>query len=300
MSVLLHTLNHPTNRGHSLSAAARWMAHNVRRRLVPERERSVTVGDVEIVGPSDHPVINSATYARDGLYDYDLFHCVRALAREGDVFVDVGANIGSYAIVASRYLGPTGAVVAFEPVADQRHFLERNLAGGSAMYHILPVAVADRERSITFEGVGVTTRHLVADAGETRTTTVDDALRRLGLQARPGLMKLDIEGWEPAALVGARSWISSHARALIVEAAGHAHRCPVAWTEAVAMLQEGGFVFVYPDFVRGEIVRFPDPGPVSPRHDYVAVREEALPVLQAAVQEAAASSRKTTARGRER
>src|SRR5688500_587619 len=40
---------------------------------------------------------------------------VRALLREGDSFLDVGANHASYSLLAARIVGPGGAVEAFEP-----------------------------------------------------------------------------------------------------------------------------------------------------------------------------------------
>jgi len=48
------------------------------------------------------------------IYDRKEFSLVKSLLEVGDIFVDVGSNIGIYSILASRWVGPGGQVVAFE------------------------------------------------------------------------------------------------------------------------------------------------------------------------------------------
>ena len=48
--------------------------------------------------------------------------------REGDTVIDIGANFGSFAIVAARKVGPAGRVIAFEPNPDVCERLTRNVA----------------------------------------------------------------------------------------------------------------------------------------------------------------------------
>ena len=44
---------------------------------------------------------------------------VKQLVKEGDSFVDVGANIGTYTLAAAMAVGPTGTVESFEPDSPQ-------------------------------------------------------------------------------------------------------------------------------------------------------------------------------------
>lgn len=55
-------------------------------------------------------------------------HLLRSLA-PGDVFVDVGANLGWYSLLAARCVGPAGRVLAFEPAPHILPLLEGNVAG---------------------------------------------------------------------------------------------------------------------------------------------------------------------------
>jgi FkbM family methyltransferase len=54
--------------------------------------------------------------------------CLERVLSPGSVFVDVGANIGIYTLVASRIVGDTGRVIAFEPSAQSFPILQRNIA----------------------------------------------------------------------------------------------------------------------------------------------------------------------------
>jgi len=52
---------------------------------------------------------------------------VSAFLRPGDVFVDVGANIGLFSVTAANRVGDTGKVYAFEPAAKTFHRLSENI-----------------------------------------------------------------------------------------------------------------------------------------------------------------------------
>ena len=77
--------------------------------------------------------------------------------REGDIVVDVGANVGLFALFASRRVGARGAVLAFEPAPDTFECLERNIAeecaarpngaAGAGRVFAQRIAVSDQRRS---------------------------------------------------------------------------------------------------------------------------------------------------------
>ena len=53
-----------------------------------------------------------------GLLELPVQEAMRRLLGPGDVFYDVGANVGFFALAGARQVGPAGAVYAFEPVAE--------------------------------------------------------------------------------------------------------------------------------------------------------------------------------------
>lgn len=76
-----------------------------------------------------HPNDNYLTQSivNDGVYEPTETALVRKILKEGDVFIDVGANIGWYSVHAARLVGPRGQVVAFEPEPNNLHLLRKNV-----------------------------------------------------------------------------------------------------------------------------------------------------------------------------
>src|SRR5689334_17792000 len=62
-----------------------------------------------------------------GTYEPNTLCVVQALLRPGDCFIDVGANVGLFSLVASRWVGPAGHVYSFEPSAREYEALRDNL-----------------------------------------------------------------------------------------------------------------------------------------------------------------------------
>ncbi|MHB8285716.1 MAG: FkbM family methyltransferase, partial [Caulobacteraceae bacterium] len=52
---------------------------------------------------------------------------VRSLVAAGDHFIDIGANIGWFTVLASTLVGPSGRVTAFEPRPETRLYLEQTV-----------------------------------------------------------------------------------------------------------------------------------------------------------------------------
>ncbi len=140
--------------------------------------------------------------------------------RGGDTVADVGAHIGLYTLQAARAAGPAGHVVAFEPAPANRRVLERNIAAnGYANVTVVDAAVSD---SAGFDSLSLSTdnsgdhsiarSHPGAEQSVTvPTVTLDDYFA----ERAPEVIKMDIQGAEPAALAGARRTIARAARLVL-------------------------------------------------------------------------------------
>jgi FkbM family methyltransferase len=85
-----------------------------------------------------------------GCWEPDESWVLRALLRPGDVFVDVGANVGYFSLLAASIVGPTGGVIAFEPTPSTLEVLRQNVAlNGLKNVQIRGEAVLDRECTVT-------------------------------------------------------------------------------------------------------------------------------------------------------
>ncbi len=182
---------------------------------------------------------------------------LRALDRllsPGNVFIDVGANIGLYALKAARLVGPTGRVLAFEPGAEAYDHLVANLAMNAYPWAApMKVAASDAAGQAVLHHVPLghdpQAFSLIANARATdgevvETVTLDSLIDRAGL-TRVDLIKIDVEGAEPLVIAGARDLLARLRPAVIFEcnahinAGGEAGAAGEAWT----MLSSAGYRF---------------------------------------------------------
>lgn len=157
---------------------------------------------------------------------------LEASLRPGDVFWDVGANVGAYSLVAARAGGGRVRVVAVEPAYATYAALCDNvvLNGLADVISPLPLVLGDAPRVgvLSYSAVeagaaihtldGAVERRLdVAFRQPVLVHSVDDLVERFGLPA-PTLMKVDVDGAEAAVLAGAaRTLAAGTVRSLLVE-----------------------------------------------------------------------------------
>ncbi len=153
-----------------------------------------------------------------GLYDYNNMNLVQRLLQGGGLFVDVGANIGAYTLIASEV--PGVSVLAFEPNPTAFAKLKVNVTlNGRANVELLNMAAGSAPGELRMTNNGADpTNHVVTEAAAGSITvavdTLDAICRRHG--AWPRVIKMDVEGHEPHVLMGAPECLS-HVLAVIVE-----------------------------------------------------------------------------------
>jgi FkbM family methyltransferase len=148
---------------------------------------------------------------REGSYEPELSYAVRTLLREGDIFVDVGANEGFFSIVASKAVGPTGRVIAIEPQSRLQGVLARNIRENGALnVDVIQRVISDAPGVATLSvspdmntgssGLFRATRYRVPTQ-DVLQTTLESLFDLLSLRS-VRLMKMDIEGFEYEAVLG--------------------------------------------------------------------------------------------------
>jgi FkbM family methyltransferase len=162
--------------------------------------------------------------ARDGQYEPHLTAKLRALLAPGAVFVDVGANIGWFTLLAAAQVGAEGRVHAFEARTDNVALLRRSLAdNGFAHVDVHPCAVSDRPGSLAFfaSGTWYSNGRIVGDdepgseqLPRVPAVTLDEALADA---PRVDVIKMDIEGAEAKALAGMGALLRRHRPVLLTE-----------------------------------------------------------------------------------
>lgn len=152
------------------------------------------------------------------------------LLSPGDVFIDVGANVGLYTLKGARLVGQTGKVIALEPGAEAYDHLVANLAlnafswvrpmkvaasdvSGEAVLHHVPLGRDPQAFSLIANA-----RALEGEVVET--LTLDSLVAHCDLD-RVDLIKIDVEGAEPMVIAGAQTLLSSLRPAVIFECNAH-------------------------------------------------------------------------------
>lgn len=200
----------------------RWLARHplTRRRLIPALADLVRwqVGSRLVPGPVLVPLVDGARLAIEpgmrgatgavysGLHEFEDMAFVLHCLRPGDLFVDVGANVGSYAILAAAAAGAD--VLALEPGAVAFKRLRTNVMVNDVAGRVRTVqaAVGDRvgRARITSDA---DTMNQVAEApglmerptDEVPLVTLDSVLEG----EKPAVIKIDVEGYEAFVLRGA-------------------------------------------------------------------------------------------------
>ena len=157
-----------------------------------------------------------------GTYERGTVAVVRRLMGQGKTFVDLGANIGYFSLIAARAATAQGRVFAFEPDPDTFSILERNIVANDlqAPIEAMQLAIADQEGRSTFHqysndagSSSLIRRELpIEDSIDVAVTTLDQWSKTRNWP-KMDVVKMDIEGAEVAALMGMRE-VSERNRAL--------------------------------------------------------------------------------------
>lgn len=133
---------------------------------------------------------------------------LEARIRPGWRFIDIGANVGAYALFVAHRAAPDARVLAIEPHPEMLRRLRANVAfNPQAPVTVVQAAVsaADGTAALTLDARNAGRSRIaggegVADRVDVQATTLLNLVRSQGLDRIDGL-KIDIEGGEPDALL---------------------------------------------------------------------------------------------------
>lgn len=203
------------------------LARMVDRALPPDphqRLRARVPGGAEITVNAADKIQACIFYT--GVYEPEVTQMLRAELRAGDVFLDVGANVGYFSLLASKLCGLDGAVHAFEPeptlAARLRHDA-RKLGAGSAPVIVHNVAALARSGRVSLVGPAEAARQLGEGYVEDRDPGDRSALPAVSIDElmpdlRFDVAKIDVEGAEVQVVQGAsQAILRSSPRLLLIE-----------------------------------------------------------------------------------
>ncbi len=159
-----------------------------------------------VEGPMDSwSTLNQIASGRLEPYEVELF---TTSLRPGMTVLDVGANIGFYSLLAGRAVGPSGQVFAFEPDPRTAKSLRANVvANGLTTINVFERVVSDRAGQVELLQTASAPHtglfppvsgEAVVGVVPVEAVVLDDVLDGVAVD----VMKLDVEGHEPAVLRG--------------------------------------------------------------------------------------------------
>ncbi|WP_145719357.1 FkbM family methyltransferase [Mesorhizobium tianshanense] len=194
---------HPLTRDARSKAWMRFLSWQIRSRLQQDIVMPWVLGQ-KLVVQNGMTGATGNIYA--GLHEFADMALVLHFLRSGDYFADVGANIGSFTVLASGVC--RAKTFAFEPDPGTSLYLSRNIQINdiASLVDVYEIAVGDRCKDVEFT-VGLDTVNRVV-VGQHRSHSrlvkqmrLDDVLKN----TVPAMIKVDVEGYEEKVISGALS-----------------------------------------------------------------------------------------------
>ncbi|WP_175031157.1 FkbM family methyltransferase [Burkholderia lata] len=227
---------------------------SARRVAVPCGENDILVrtniGYV-LCASDDHALV--ATLVEAGELEPGIRMLIQRLLSPGDVFLDVGANVGMHSIAAAQTMRGQGRIIAFEPYSPTAKLLEKTvwINGFQNIVDVKNEAVFDVQGERALH-LGATSGHhslfpheghlpITDTAVNVPVTTLDHAVANL---PSANLIKIDVEGAESAVMAGAGALLGRSKDIGIIAEFGisHLRRVGVGVHDWLASFHRHGFV----------------------------------------------------------
>jgi len=203
LNTLKFITTHPLNKDNKINSIIRFAKWQVGSRLVPGAVVYDWINGSKFLVRTGETGLTGNIYT--GLHEFPDMTFLLHVIRDDDLFIDVGANFGSYTILACSAIGASG--YAFEPVPNTYRRLIENIRLNHLENRVkcLNIGVGREQGSVAFTSDMDTTNHALASGEHSdheiivEVSTLDSVLEG----ESPSLMKIDVEGYETLVLEGA-------------------------------------------------------------------------------------------------
>lgn len=245
-------VNHPLNRQRKASALTRFLRWQIGTRILPKPIVFEWMPGVRAILRRGDTGMTQNLYC--GLHDFhDMAYLLHMLS-EKDLFIDIGANVGAYTLLACGAKGARG--YCFEPIPSTYNRLLDNLAinhlGSRAA--ALNLGLSGEDGELYFTAGHDTMNHILAK-DEANAESIKVPVRTLDsiLSAEsPSMMKIDVEGYETKVLEGAEETLNKPSlHSIIMELNGSGNRYGFDENSILKTMQDYGFTtYQYEPFTR--------------------------------------------------
>jgi FkbM family methyltransferase len=146
---------------------------------------------------------------------------------EGDVFVDIGANVGLFSLLASKIVGGEGKVLCFEPTpVTFSRLIENVKLNDFKNIHIKNLGLSDKQGKLNFyvsnnghdawNSFAPSQDNKLESSIEVPVSTMDIEFKDID-KSKIKLVKIDVEGWEKFVLYGGKDFLVNYNPTVMVE-----------------------------------------------------------------------------------
>lgn len=184
-----------------------------------------------------------------GLSEYEDMRFTLDFLKKDDIFVDIGANVGTFSLLASGVC--EAKTLAIEPIFSTFEWLEKNIQLNDLQHLITAkkLAMGENEGQILMTIAHTQQNHVLTNTEENQAhesvtqTTLDAFLAEMHLEKSPILLKIDVEGFEQAVVNGATKTLQNpDLQAIIIELMGHSARYGYSEANIDKQLRNFGFL----------------------------------------------------------
>ena len=234
--------NHPLAKKHLLSAYLRFIFWQFRLRFSDKLIPVNFIGSSKLLARRGLTGVTGNIYT--GLHEFEEMGFLLHLLRNTDTFFDVGANAGSYTILASGVCGARS--LSFEPVPATFEILKKTIELNHLQTKVqaIPAGAGYEQGFLNFTADQDTTNHVIP-VSETLSDSVIVPIVRLDeyILKSPLLIKIDVEGFETEVIRGAHQILKQDSlKAIIIELNGCGNRYNFDESLIHQKLSEMGFL----------------------------------------------------------
>jgi len=200
LSTLKFILNHPLNRKHKLKALGRLIKWQVNCFLNPYPIIYSFTSNSKLIIKKGMTGATGNLYC--GLHEFEDMGFLLHFLRPEDTFVDIGANIGSYTILASAEVGAKS--FSFEPIPQTFQNLVNNISINQIgeKVNCYNIGLGSEKKVLKFTNNLDTVNHITQsneqDGIDVQVDRLDDIIKDIV----PTLIKIDVEGYETEVIKG--------------------------------------------------------------------------------------------------
>lgn len=160
-------------------------------------------------------------------FEQDELHFVSEILTKGDVFIDIGSNVGLFSLIASRCVGNEGKIIAIEPAPiTYDRLLENIVINGITNIDSRNIGLSDEPGELNFyiSDNGYDAWNSFAPSKDNKlqkqikvqVSTINHELEKVE-KHKIKLVKIDVEGWEKFVIKGGESFFKIYSPIVMVE-----------------------------------------------------------------------------------